>query len=574
MVRVWRHIILLMSFLLVSQLAHADVSEVTATVDRNPVTANESFVLTITVDDDVANDSFSPSELLKDFVVGRTSVSRQTSMINGKLSKQTRFTTVLIPQSAGEYKIPAISIGGASSAPISLQVLEPGNNQDNEQKIAFLEARVDNQQVYLQQPITYVARLFLAADLNKGNLIPPEAENADIQQIGRDEESTEMVNGRRYKVYQRVYQITPSKSGSLSIAGARFDGEVFTQGQRSIFSSFSNTQPVSTIAETIEVEVQPVPDNWQGHWLPSELVSISQSVSPEQETYTVGEPFTISYMLTAVGVKPEQLPDVRPSFPDTVRIYPDGDETDQFSRNGVIISQKTISFAVVPNQPGPLRIPALSIPWFNTKTGKPASAITKELNFSVAMGDGMQSIPKTSNNAESKAAEEPPLNDEEVTQTETKTLSVEWNTWIISLLALLVVSIILNAYLLWSRGTRSKSNVSTRETAEDKSRNLNKDKLWREFQLACRNNNAQEAKESLLKWANHYFERSFNSITELSQYLSIEKACSSLQQSLYQPEATSWQEGKTLYKDVKASIEAKKNITTTKDVLPNLYSNN
>ena len=202
MVRVWRHIILLMSFLLVSQLAHADVSEVTATVDRNPVTANESFVLTITVDDDVANDSFSPSKLLKDFVVGRTSVSRQTSMINGKLSKQTRFTTVLIPQSAGEYKIPEISIGGVSSAPISLQVLEPGNKQDNEQKIAFLEARIDNQQVYLQQPITYVARLFLAADLNKGNLIPPEAENADIQQIGRDEESTEMVNGRRYNAKQ------------------------------------------------------------------------------------------------------------------------------------------------------------------------------------------------------------------------------------------------------------------------------------------------------------------------------------------------------------------------------------
>ncbi|MDV6326504.1 BatD family protein [Idiomarina sp. Sol25] len=571
MVRVWRHIILLMSFLLVSQLAYADVSEVTATVDRNPVTANESFVLTVTVDDDVANDSFSPSKLLKGFVVGRTSVSRQTSMINGKLSKQTRFTTVLIPQSAGDYKIPEISIGGASSDPISLQVLEPGNNQDNEQKVAFLEAQVDNQQVYLQQPITYVARLFLAADLNKGNLIPPEAENADIQQIGRDEESTEMVNGRRYKVYQRVYQITPSKSGSLSITGARFDGEVFTQGQRSIFSSFSNTQPVSTIAETIEVEVQAVPDNWQGHWLPSELVSVSQSVSPEQDSYTVGEPFTVSYMLTAVGVKPEQLPDIQPEFPDTVRIYPDGDETDQFSRNGVIISQKTISFAIVPNQPGPLKIPALSIPWFNTKTGSPASAKTEELNFSVAMGDGMQSIPTPNDNAEAPATEEQPENSEKPASTEVKTQSAEWSIWVISLLALaLVISLILNAYLLWHKGTISQSRVPSRKP-EETPRNLNKDKFWREFQLACRNNNAQEAKDSLLKWANRYFERSFNSLTELSQYLSIEASCSSLQQSLYHPGATPWQDGKVLYKEVRASIESRKNKATTKNVLPNLY---
>ncbi|WP_417438230.1 BatD family protein [Idiomarina sp.] len=574
MVRVWRHIILLISFLLVSQLAHADVSEVTATVDRNPVTANESFVLTVTVDDDVANDSFSPSKLLKDFVVGRTSVSRQTSMINGKLSKQTRFTTVLIPQSAGEYKIPEISISGVSSAPISLQVLEPGNNQDNEQKVAFLEARVDSQQVYLQQPITYVAKLFLAADLNKGNLIPPEAENADIQQIGSDEESTEMVNGRRYKVYQRIYQITPSKSGSLSITGARFDGEVFTQGQRSIFSSFSNTQPVSTIAETIEVEVQAVPDNWQGHWLPSELVSVSQSVSPEQDSYTVGEPFTVSYMLTAVGVKPEQLPDIQPEFPDTVRVYPDGDETDQFSRNGVIISQKTISFAIVPNQPGPLKIPALSIPWFNTKTGSPASAKTKELNFSVAMGDGMQSIPSPNDNAEAPAAEKQPEKDEKQASTEVKTQSAEWNTWVISLLALaLVISLILNAYLLWHKGTISQNRVSSRKP-EETPRNLNKDKFWREFQLACRNNNAQEAKDSLLEWATRYFKRSFNSLTELSQYLSIEAACSSLQQSLYHPGATTpWQDGKVLYKEVKASIESRKNKTTTKNVLPNLYGN-
>jgi hypothetical protein len=197
MVRVWLHTFFLISLLLVSQLARADVSEVTATVDRNPVTANQSFVLTVTVDGDVGNDSFSPSKLLKDFVVGRTSVSRQTSMINGRLSKQTRFTTVLIPQAAGEYKIPEITIGGVSSQPITIEVLEAGSSQEKEQETAFLEAQVDSEQVYLQQPITYVARLFLAADLNKGNLVPPEAENADVQQIGRDEESTQMVKYHR-----------------------------------------------------------------------------------------------------------------------------------------------------------------------------------------------------------------------------------------------------------------------------------------------------------------------------------------------------------------------------------------
>lgn len=573
MVRVWLHTFLLVSLLFVSQLARADVSEVTATVDRNPVTANQSFVLTVTVDDDVANDSFSPSELLKDFVVGRTSVSRQTSMINGRLSKQTRFTTVLIPQAAGEYTIPQVTIAGVSSNPISLEVLEAGSNQDTDQKIAFLEAQVDSQQVYLQQPITYVARLFLAADLNKGNLIPPQAENADVQQIGQDEESTQMVNGRRYKVYQRIYQITPSKSGQLSISGARFDGEVFTQGQRSIFSSFSNTQPVSAIAETINVDVQPVPNNWQGHWLPSELVSLSQSVSPEKEDYTVGEPLTLSYMLTAIGVKPEQLPEIKPSFPESVRIYPDGEETDQFTRNGVVISQKTVSFALVPNEPGQLTVPALDIPWFNTKTGQAATAETQALNFSVKKAQGVQSAP--AEKAEGGSIQPQPQTSSDTSVPPRAKVELSWwkQGWLIAVITLiLVISLLVNAYLLWFRRSAHPVEKSFTEKGE-KRQDLNKDKLWREFQQACSKNNAAAAKNTLLKWANRYFDQSFNGLTELSEYLSIKDACLSLQKSLYQPGETPWQDGKTLYKEVKIAIESRDKKAVDKDTLPSLYGN-
>jgi hypothetical protein len=569
MVRVWLHTFLLVSLLFVSQLARADVSEVTATVDRNPVTANQSFVLTVTVDDDVENDSFSPSKLLKDFVVGRTSVSRQTSMINGRLSKQTRFTTVLIPQAAGEYTIPEVTIAGVSSQPITIEVLEAGSNQDTEQKTAFLEAQVDSEQVYLQQPITYVARLFLAADLNKGNLVPPQAENADVQQIGRDEESTQMVNGRRYKVYQRVYQITPSKSGPLSITGARFDGEVFTQGQRSIFSSFSNTQPVSTIAETIDVNVKPVPSNWQGHWLPSELVSISQSVSPEQETYTVGEPLIISYMLTAIGVKPEQLPEIKPEFPDTVRVYPDGDETDQFTRNGVVISQKTVSFAIVPNQPGPLSIPALEVPWFNTKTGLAASAKTDDLEFSVAMAEGMQAIPEGNQPSDAATPQNQSAEEKAVEPAQPSVALVWWQqSWFVAILGLIILASLAGNFFLLMRH-QSSPNSAVEETSKTPHQ-LNKDKLWREFQQACSKNDAHAAQSTLLEWANRYFNRTFNSLTELSHYLSIQSSCATLQKSLYQPGSSRWQEGKKLYKDVKSSLERLSD-TTKNDVLPELY---
>lgn len=569
MVRIGVSFLLAASVMLFSQLVHADVSRVTTTVDRNPVTANQSFVLTVSVDDDVPNDSFSPSDLLGDFVVGRTSVNRQTSIINGSLSKKTTFTTVLIPQSKGTYTIPAITIEGVSSTPIKLQVTAPSDTQSTESKIAFIRADITPQSVYLQQPITYTTRLYLAADLNKGNLVPPQAQGADIQQIGRDSESTEVLNGKRYKVYQRVYQITPSQSGTLDITGARFDGEVFVQGQRSIFSSFSNTQPVSTIGESAQIQVLPVPDGWQGHWLPSELVSLSQSVTPEQSEYRIGEPITLSYMLTAVGVKPEQLPDIRPDFPDTFRVYPDGNETDQFTRNGVVISQKTISFAVVPNQAGDSVIPGVNLPWFNTKTRQAQTATTDAYRFTVAAVPGAQtSVPEQPNQPQenNEAAQKQVSPTESVSDKAPASGFSGPSAYLIALGIAFALSLLLNLYLLL-RGRRKVSSSVNAPVTQD----LNKDTLWRAFQKACQSNDSKAAKSSLIRWAQQHCNTPIYGLEDVSQQLSLGNACHSLNRALYEPGAASWKDGKLLYRAVKSSLSQSKKDKIDSHAPPTLY---
>lgn len=552
MVRIGLSFLLAASVMLFSQWVHADVSRVTATVDHNPVTTNQSFVLTVSVDDDVPNDSFSPSDLLDDFVVGRTSVNRQTSIINGSLSKKTTFTTVLIPQTKGTYTIPAITIEGVASTPIALQVTDASNAQSADNKMAFIRAEITPDTVYLQQPITYTARLYLAADLNKGNLVPPQADNADIQQIGRDSESTDVLGGKRYKVYQRIYQITPSQSGTLDITGARFDGEIFVQGQRSIFSSFSNTQPVSTIGESTDIKVLPIPDNWHGHWLPSELVSLSQSVTPEQSEYRMGEPITLSYMLTAVGVKPEQLPDIRPDFPSTVRVYPDGNETDQFTRNGVIISQKTISFAVVPNQAGHLVIPGINLPWFNTKIGQAQTATTDDYRFTVAAVPGAQNTSTGQPNQLDKqdTTGKSPSSLATPTRNRTPTDALSWSSAIITTLGIVLsLSLLFNVYLLWA--TRRKKSPSTNVNA---SHDLNKDRLWRAFQKACQHNDPKAAKSSLILWARHYFGTPVRGLQDVSERLSLDETYHSLNRALYEPGSGSWKDGKSLYRAVKLAL--------------------
>mgnify|MGYP006395793005 CR=1 FL=1 len=560
-----------------SAASYADVTEIEATVDKNPVIANESFVLTVTFNDDVGNSAFQPQQLLSDFMVGRTSVSRQTSIMNGELNKLTRFTTVLIAEQPGTYTIPAIMMDGAKSKPITIEVLAAGSDTSaRSDKIAFIESTVDSDSVFLQQPLTYIVRLYLAADLNKGNLVPPQMDNADIRQIGSDEESSEMINGRRYKIYQRTFQITPNKSGTFKIKGARFDGEVYAEGQRSIFSSFSNTQPVSTLGETIELTVKPIPANWQGAWLPSELVTLSQTLSPEADTIEVGEPLTIRYQLTAVGVKPEQLPEISPAFPDSVRVYPDNDETDQYVRNGVTIAQKTVSFAVVPNQPGSLQLPSVSVPWFNTKRDQADVARTDPVTLTVeGVANQLAQQPKAEPQAPPKPEPEASPQSSEQPQAQPDVSALADQRLVTVLALLLFLSLLGNLAFFWRRRKQRPLKVQAKANTEQP---LTSSQQWRNFQKACADNHARKADEFLRKWAQQRFDKRLVALGDLARWLAhgnqvdqeLQQQLNDLQQSLFSASKPKWTGGKALYQSLRKALDNQPKPKQRND-LPELY---
>ena len=81
--------ILIILFTLLTPVCHA-LSSLTANVDRNPAMAGETIVLTISADDNINANNLDTSALLQQFVVGQTQVSRNTQVINGKISRQSR----------------------------------------------------------------------------------------------------------------------------------------------------------------------------------------------------------------------------------------------------------------------------------------------------------------------------------------------------------------------------------------------------------------------------------------------------------------------------------------------------
>jgi len=355
----------------ISNQANA-LSKVTATIDKNPTVLNESVLLTVTANDDVNRNALDTSPLLANFMVGQTSVSSQTSMVNFKTSRTTTWQIILVPRKTGQLLIPALAIEQINSDPIELTVM-PKNTSDNMQADIFITSELSHEQVYVQQLFTLTLKLHFAVELKSGNLSEPELTGATFERVGKDKQSDSIINGKRYRVIEQIYAITPEESGDFTLAAPLFSGDILKASQRrSSFLSFAQTKPVSIIGEALNIKVLPIPDNYPkgSPWLPTDILTLHQEWQAINDSFTVGEPITRTITLTAAGLSKAQLPKLE--MPDVrgVKIYPDQAELNSTLNQNRLVSQKRQNFALVPSNAGQFTLPAMSVTWFNTLTNK------------------------------------------------------------------------------------------------------------------------------------------------------------------------------------------------------------
>jgi len=344
----------------------ADVTSVEATIDKNPVMLDEAIRLTVVANGGADRESFDSSILLKDFVVGRTSVSSQTSIVNFDTKKTTTWTTTLFPRKEGTFTIPAISIEGKQSAPMSVNVI-PVQQSENVARDYFVTTNIDLKEAYLNQQLFYTIKLHLATNIERGSLQSPTMQNAEIKQLGDDKQYTDIVNGRRYQIIERQFAIVPQASGEFTIRGPVFTAEVAAANTNQRFGLFNRTQQVNRVGPDITVNIKPIPAGIDYPWLPSEMARVDEEW-PQGDAFVVGEPITRVVTLTALGVVEEQLPEIPEFYPPHFKLYPDQSSTTTVEKDSTLIAQRKSSLAVIPTQAGSFVLPEVTIPWFNTLT--------------------------------------------------------------------------------------------------------------------------------------------------------------------------------------------------------------
>ncbi|MGB1199087.1 MAG: BatD family protein [Thalassotalea sp.] len=508
------------------------LAEVVASVDKNPVIVNESFVLTVTANDDVDTNALDTSALLSDFIVGRTSVSSQTSMVNFKTSRLTTWTTVLIAKKAGNYTIPSFSIDGKNTQPISVNVILASDSKASAQQDIFITNDISTKEVFVQQQLTLTVKLHFSSELKRGSLTEPELAGANIAQIGKDIENETIINGRRYRVIERTYAISPQQSGDFVITSPLFSGEIMKPStRRSNFLSFAETKPVSVIGEEIAISVKPIPTDYQGVWLPSELIAIHQEWQPKPKNFKVGEPITRVITLTAAGLSKEQLPLIEMEMPTGLKVYPDQAELHTGINNNRLVSQKVRNFAIVASKSGEYLLPEITIPWWNTQTNRMEYATIAAETITIAPNADIVETPQavTAIPQASVPAEKP------VETTAPTQVIIEKTSW----LQWLFLGLWLLTCLAWWLSAKRKPSIHNTNKTAQKSTDA-----YLTLLAACKKNELTNIMALIVPWYRQLTAQQVATLSDVCQHVNdpaFEREIAELQHACYGKSPSAWQ---------------------------------
>jgi len=514
------------------------ISKIETSVDRNPAVEGEYLVLTINADDDISTGKLDTSALLHDFIVGRTSVSRSTQIVNFDTQRLTRWQVLLAPKRSGNILIPPFTIDGVSSEPISLTVVPEGSQTEQMQSL-FVRTSLSTEEAYVGQLITYKVKLFLAVDLQRGVLSAPAIDGAQIKQLGEDIDTTEIVNGRRYRVIERTYGIIADQPGELTIEGANFSGDVVVQAsRRGGMFSFNESKPMQAKATKSVILINPVPSEFIGDWLVSDLVALNEDWTQE-DSYELGSPITRTITLLAVNTDETSLPELNIKVPDELKTYPEKAQRQSFVRDKKIVSQLTQTLAIVPTKIGSYTLPEISVPWWNPHTKQQEVATLPARTILITGSDNVDN--------------ELPLLSSETSGSTTSGIW-PWLTLFFALLWLVTV-------ILWRRALSHNNRVGDKSLPVAAVQPKQGSSAYERIVQACEEEDAGKVLSALQAYFSEQYAKkmTLNEISQLSPVL--DAVIAELQASAFSREKT-----KIDYRTILAKVKSAPTVSTKQEI--------
>lgn len=498
-----------------------------ATVNRTEIPQGETFLLTLETDDDKSKQTPDLSVLDKDFKVYSVGNAFQSSYVNGVTSHSRQWQIVLMPKREGKIEIPAIKYGNEISNPIQLTVvssslakqIEKGNNIP---EIA-VDAEIDNKNPFVQQQIIYTYKLYDSGGLygDAPSILDDGSNDWIVKGLGEPIINRRIINGKTLREIKFKYALFPQKSGKLKTPEIIFKGyyvtentqnknafeRIFNQGfvNMDFLGMFATRNPVTLKADPIIVDVKSIPETSnKSWWLPASKVSLTAEWNDKNPVFRVGEAIGISVYLKAIGVIENQLPDIKFNEIDGVKQYPEKPITMGSKNNDNIIAIKKFSNVFIPEKPGKIIIPELSVSWYNVKSGQLEKAILPAQTIMVLPASGSNDTNRMEEEIvepEETLSPQPISTKEKEVQNETK------EEKILPISILLLLTFILGVIVSWFFFGRNKEKSLT---VKD---------YVKEVEVTASSGNIKDLRNVLLEWARSVYNQSkINNLDEIKKY--------------------------------------------------------
>ncbi|QOY63284.1 BatD family protein [Lysobacter sp. H21R4] len=361
-----------------------------AWLDRDHIAMGETTTLNIETDTGTAPD-YAP--LQADFAISGHTSRRQVELGGGKVTSRTLYAVALQPRREGLLTIPGIAVGGEKTNPLPLTVA-PASAATPSQAGAdvFLESEPDDASPYVQQAVGWTVRLYSAVPLVSGQLDQPAPQGVSLTQVGEDLRFDRQIGGRDYSVVERHYLLVPDRSGPVEVPGAIFRG----RGVSGFFDDLlGRGDSLQAKAPAMTLSVKPIPAQAPQPWLPLQGLELRYLATPQSAE--AGAAATLTVEAVVDGASASQLPELRLPEVAGAQVFPEPVQTEERWVDGRPQVTLRRQFALVPAQPGTLRIPGPQMAWWDAVAGQARTAELPALALEVAAASSSGSATAISN---------------------------------------------------------------------------------------------------------------------------------------------------------------------------------
>lgn len=527
------------SFVLLIIFSNIYAANITAELDISPVLVSDTFHLTYTASGSVDDDpDFSP--IKTDFELLNTQQSSNMSMINGNITRSKTWTLTLIAKATGIFTIPAISFGSDQAPKVNVVVKAiPVSNTATPNQNFILEMESSQQSGFIQQQFIITIRLLIAKNINSYQFSDLTTSNPDtlILPLGKDQQYKTYRGKKQYIIVEKKFALFPQKTESLKINPFIAAIAISNQSNSRFYDPFNTRTTTKRLhSKAVTLNIDDIPAQYtSNNWLPSSSVKLIEEW-PKNIKFIAGEPITRTLTLLANGLTSAQLPEIAQQSIDGLKQYPDKPESQEQQKTDGLITTRKQKLALIPTQAGSYTLPAINIPWWNTKTNKMETARLAQRTFTVLPSLSNTNIPITSMKQPIDTSVKASASPSPLTEKAQPNNEGSFWFWISTLFIFLWIATL----ILWWR-TTSKI-APQKEKSPDVSQSISSS--LKHIKAACKNNDAQQTKTALLNWAKLvYPETKPNNLSDIAKDVdeSLKQDIMSLNAYLYSPQTTEWQ---------------------------------